>query len=56
MIKTKIYSDKKKTQFRVTIPKTIVELLDIEPGDEFMLEVDTKEKVICLKLLKPKKE
>lgn len=38
----KIYSDKEGRQYKITIPKKIVQALKYKHGDEFILEINNK--------------
>jgi bifunctional DNA-binding transcriptional regulator/antitoxin component of YhaV-PrlF toxin-antitoxin module len=45
-IKVKLYSDKEGKQFRISIPKKIVELQGYKHKDEFELEIDGKNLIL----------
>ncbi len=45
-IKVKLYSDKEGKQFRISIPKKIVELQGYKHKDEFELEIEGKNMVL----------
>lgn len=48
-VPVKLTSDKKRKQYRLTIPKSIVELLEYQPEDEFQLILDKKNHYLILK-------
>lgn len=45
-IKVKLYSDKDGKQFRISIPKKVVELQGYKHKDEFELEINGKDIVL----------
>lgn len=45
----KLTSDEKRKQYRLTIPKSIVEVLEFEPNDEFQLIWDKEKKYLILR-------
>jgi bifunctional DNA-binding transcriptional regulator/antitoxin component of YhaV-PrlF toxin-antitoxin module len=45
-IKVKLYSDKEGKQFRISIPKKVVELQGYKHKDEFELEINGKDIVL----------
>jgi len=45
-IKVKLYSDKEGKQFRIALPKKIVELQGYKHKEEFELEIDGKDIIL----------
>ena len=45
-IKVKLYADKERKQYKLSIPKKIVELQGYKHKDEFELEIDEKDIIL----------